>query len=61
MCSIAHEISKAGTGGTTFLVTQEGTTMFALIAFFAVVVLLVVMLGLPYPQSWYGRWGNSDR
>jgi hypothetical protein len=35
--------------------------MFGLIAFFAVVVLLIVAAGLPYPQSWYGRWGNSDR
>jgi hypothetical protein len=52
---------EPGTGGITFLEIQGGTTMLALIAFFAVVVLLVVMLGLPYPQSWYGRWGNSDR
>jgi hypothetical protein len=35
--------------------------MFGLIAFFAVVVLLVAVAGLPYPQSWYGRWGSSDR
>jgi|tagenome__1003787_1003787.scaffolds.fasta_scaffold12625006_1 hypothetical protein len=35
--------------------------MFALIAFAAVVVLLVAALGLPYQQTWHGRWGNSDR
>lgn len=35
--------------------------MFALILFAALVVALVAMLGLPYPQSWQSRWGNSDR
>jgi hypothetical protein len=35
--------------------------MFGLIAFIAVVVVLIAMAGFPYPQSWYGRWGNSDR
>jgi hypothetical protein len=35
--------------------------MFALIAFVALVLLLVVATGLPYPQTWHGRWGNSDR
>jgi len=35
--------------------------MFALIAFFAVVVLLIVAAGLPYPQSWYGRWATPNR
>jgi len=35
--------------------------MVGLVAFAAVVGLLAVMLGRPYQQSWYGRWGNSDR
>jgi hypothetical protein len=35
--------------------------MFGLIAFLAVVVVLIAMTGLPYPQSWHSRWGNSDR
>jgi hypothetical protein len=35
--------------------------MFELIACGAVVLLLVAGLGLPYPQTWRGRWGNSDR
>ncbi len=35
--------------------------MLALIAFAAVVVVLLAILGLPYGQSWYGRWGNYDR
>lgn len=35
--------------------------MIGLIAFAAVVVLLLAVLGLPYRQSWYGRWGNYDR
>jgi hypothetical protein len=35
--------------------------MFGLIAFFAVVFLLIVVAGLPYPQTWQGRWGGSDR
>ncbi len=35
--------------------------MLGLIAFMAVVVALIAMLGAPYPQTWYGRWGNSDR
>jgi hypothetical protein len=35
--------------------------MFGLIVFFAVVVLLIAAAGQPYPQSWYSRWGNSDR
>ena len=35
--------------------------MFGLIAFVAIVIALVVTLGLPYPQSWHGRWGKSDR
>jgi hypothetical protein len=35
--------------------------MLALIAFAALVVVLLVMLGLPYRESWYGRWGNYDQ
>jgi hypothetical protein len=35
--------------------------MFGLIVFAAVVVGLVAMLGSPYQQTWYGRWGKSDR
>lgn len=32
--------------------------MFALIAFTAVVAGLVVVAGLPYRQTWYGRWNS---
>jgi hypothetical protein len=35
--------------------------MLGLIAFAAVVLVLLAMLGPPYRESWYGRWGNSDR
>jgi hypothetical protein len=35
--------------------------MFGLIVFAAVVVALIAMLGLPYQQSWYSRWGKWDR
>lgn len=35
--------------------------MFGLIVFFAVVVVLIAAAGQPYPQSWYSRWGSSDR
>jgi hypothetical protein len=35
--------------------------MLALVAFTAVVLGLISMLGAPYPQTWHGRWGNSDR
>jgi hypothetical protein len=35
--------------------------MAGLVAFAAVVLVLLAILGLPYDQSWYGRWGNSDR
>jgi hypothetical protein len=38
-----------------------GTAMFGLLAFAAVIFVLLAVLGLPYQQSWYGRWGNSDR
>lgn len=33
--------------------------MFALIAFGVVLLLLIAVLGLPYPQTWHGRWGND--
>ncbi len=35
--------------------------MFGLLAFAAVIVLLVALAGAPYPQSWAQRWGTSDR
>ena len=35
--------------------------MFGLIAFAALIVLLLVVLGLPYHQTWHGRWGNDVR
>ncbi|MBE1548654.1 hypothetical protein GGC64_002678 [Mycobacterium sp. OAS707] len=34
--------------------------MFALIAFGVLVLLLIAGLGLPYPQTWHGRWGNGS-
>jgi hypothetical protein len=38
---------------------MEGTTLFALIAFGAILLVLTAVLGLPYPQTWHGRW-DSD-
>src|SRR3977135_243770 len=38
---------------------MEGTTMFALIAFGALLLVLIAALGLPYPQTWHGRWGSE--
>lgn len=35
--------------------------MVALVAFVAVVVLLIAMTGPGYPQSWAQRWGISGR
>lgn len=35
--------------------------MLGLITFTAVVLGILALLGRPYQQSWYGRWGNSDR
>ena len=35
--------------------------MLGLFAFAAVMLLLLAVLGRPYGQSWYGRWGDSDR
>jgi hypothetical protein len=37
---------------------MEGTTMFALIAFGVVLLIMAAVLGLPYPKTWHGRWGN---
>ena len=33
--------------------------MFALIAFGAVLLVLIAALGLPYPQTWHSRWGKA--
>jgi hypothetical protein len=30
--------------------------MFALLVFSAVIFLLVAAIGMPYRQTWYGRW-----
>jgi hypothetical protein len=38
---------------------MEGTTMFALAAFGALLLVLIAAIGLPYPQTWKGRWGND--
>jgi hypothetical protein len=38
---------------------SKGTTVFALIAFGAFVLGLIAFLGLPYPQTWRGRWGRD--
>lgn len=35
--------------------------MFALLAIALALFVLVTMLGLPYQQSWYRRWGGSDQ
>lgn len=35
--------------------------MFALIAIVVGLFALVTVLGLPYSQSWYHRWGDYDR
>jgi hypothetical protein len=35
--------------------------MLALIGFFVLVLVLIAALGLPYPQTWHGRWGNDIR
>ena len=35
--------------------------MFGLLAFAALIALMLAVLGRPYPKSWYGRWGNYDR
>jgi hypothetical protein len=33
--------------------------MFALVAFGALLLVLIAAIGLPYPQTWTGRWGND--
>jgi hypothetical protein len=35
--------------------------VFTLIAIVLALFVLVTVLGLPYSQSWYARWGNYDR
>lgn len=35
--------------------------MMGLLAFVMVVLGMLAVLGHPYRESWYGRWGNSDR
>lgn len=35
--------------------------MLTLIAVVAALVVLIAAIGLPYQQSWYARWGDSDR
>lgn len=32
--------------------------MFSLLVFGVVIVLLLVATGLPYPQTWHGRFGD---
>lgn len=34
--------------------------MFALIAFGVALLVLIAFLGLPYPQTWHGRWGTGS-
>jgi len=40
---------------------ERGTTVIALIAIAVALLVLITALGMPYSQSWYGRWGDSDR
>lgn len=35
--------------------------MTALLAFVAVVLLLIAMAGTPHAPTWYERWGTYDR
>jgi hypothetical protein len=35
--------------------------VFTLIAIAVALFVLVTLLGLPYQQSWYGRWSGSDQ
>jgi len=35
--------------------------MSALILFGVLLLVLIAALGMPYPQTWHGRWGNYDR
>jgi len=38
--------------------TQEGTTMFGLLVFAAILAFLIALAGPPYPRTWKQRWGN---
>jgi hypothetical protein len=65
---VPHKLLIFGPLSRTFSLTElvynnesgKGTTMFALITFAVVLLVLIAGLGLPYPQTWHGRWG-SDR
>jgi hypothetical protein len=35
--------------------------MVGLIAFAVLILVMLAILGLPYGQSWHGRWGNYYR
>jgi hypothetical protein len=48
-----HDCTCVQQGGFT-----EGTTMFELILFGVLLVVLIAALGLPYPQTTYGRWNR---
>jgi hypothetical protein len=67
-------VSRVDVAGFTFLENRslpatfekicgwpKEATMLELIVFTAVVLALISMLGAPYPQTWHGRWGSSDR
>jgi hypothetical protein len=73
---VPHETSESGTGGITFLENNrlpatfdfgeaggwpKEATMFGLIVFALVILVLAAIAGPPYPQSWQSRWGNYDR
>ena len=34
--------------------------MFELITVGALLLVLIAALGMPYPQTWHGRWGNDS-
>ena len=34
--------------------------MLGLISFGVLVLVLIASVGLPYPQTWHGRWGSGD-
>lgn len=36
--------------------SRKGTLMFATLVVAALVVVLVAAIGMPYKQTWYGRW-----
>ena len=50
-------INQTGEGVMT--AATEAATMFALIAFGVVLLVLAAGIGLPYPQTWHSRWGND--